>query len=334
VYAGRNNASGTPFIQIESGAGIRGLSFHYPEQIYNAGDTVNYGMVPYPFLIRGLGSDIYVINLAATIPYQLLDLATYRCDRHYIDYILSTALKTGIHVGNGSTDGQIQNCQFNPSTYTHQSAYYDSIPANTADGIHAILWRDAIPYLFGNMSGEVLHENFVFGGNKGIHLVGEGGFGPSGYCLGFGVDACTTAFHIDDIGSGGLDPINSQIVSTNLTEGHYLETGVSFSDTLRMFSSAGWGGHQYSAVINGGNAKLQLFHLARDGEAGVFQVFNTASLQNLGGDLDDPLGSGLPFLTIDSTATAAFIGNVLNVSASQMPTNTANVTSIGNLRVQ
>ncbi|MCH9057923.1 MAG: hypothetical protein IIB55_04760, partial [Planctomycetes bacterium] len=143
VYAGRNDANGTPFIQIESGAGIRGLTFHYPEQIYDETDTVNYGMVPYPYLIRVLGSDIYVINIAATIPYQLLDLATSRCDRHYVDYIMSTALKTGIHVGNGSVDGQIHNCQFNPSAYTHQGLYYDSIPYGTSGGIHAILWRDS-----------------------------------------------------------------------------------------------------------------------------------------------------------------------------------------------
>jgi hypothetical protein len=338
VYAGRNNAGGTPFIQLEPGSGIRGLNFHYPEQSYDVNDddpvTGMYGMVPYPYLIRGLGSDVYAINLAATIPYQLLDLATYRCDRHYIDYIYSTALKTGIHVGNGSTDGQIHNCQFNPSAYTHQGLYYDSIPLGTSDNIHKILWRDATAYLFGNMTGQVLHENFVFGGAKGLHLVEEDGFGPSGYCMGFGVDACTTAFHIDDVGNGGLDPINSQIVSTNLTEGHYLETGVSLTDTFRMFSSAGWGGHQYSAVINGGDVKLQLFHLARDGESGAFQVLNNAKLQNLGGNLRDYLQLGRPFLTIGAGATAEFIGNVINTPASQMPTNTANVTSRGNLRVQ
>jgi hypothetical protein len=152
--------------------------------------------------------------------------------------------------------------------------------------------------------------------------------------MGFGVDQCTNALQVDDIGSGGLDMINSQIVTVNGTAGRYLETGDSLTDTFRMFGSAGWGTNQYGAVINGGNVKLQLFHLAADGETGVFKVTNTASLQNLGGDLRDLLGTGRPFLTIDSTATAAFIGNVLNVSESQMPTNTANVTSIGNLRVQ
>ena len=204
-------------------------------------DTVNFGMVPYPFLIRGLGADVYVMNLSATIPYQLLDLATHRCDRHYIDYIFATALKTGIHVGNGAVDGQIHNCQFNPSSYTHAGLYYDSIPSGTSDNIHQILWRDATPYLFGHMTNEVLHENFVFGGAKGFHLVEEGGFGPSGHCLGMGVDQCTIAMQIDDVGSGGLDPINSQIVTVNSTDGHYLETGASLTDTFRMFGSAGWG---------------------------------------------------------------------------------------------
>lgn len=334
VYAGRNNANGTPFIRLESGAGIRGLNFHYPEQIYDASDTINYGMVPYPFLIRGLGENVYVINIAATIPYQLLDLATYRCDRHYVDYIMSTALKTGIHVGNGSTDGQLHNCQLNPSAYTHQGSYYDSIPYGTSDNIHKILWRDAIPYRFGHMTGEILHENFVFGGARGVHLVNENGFGPSGYCMGMGVDQCTNALQIDAIGSGGLDMINSQIVTVNGTSGRYLQTGASLNATFRMFGSAGWGTHQYSAVINGGDVRLQLFHLARDGEAGAFAVHNTASLQSLGGDLRDYLPAGRPFLTIDAAASAEFIGNVIHTDSSQMPDNTVNVTSIGNLRGQ
>lgn len=339
VYGGRNNADGIPFIQLEPGSGMRGLSFHYPEQIYDENDddpvTGMYGMVPYPYLIRGLGADVYVINIAATIPYQLLDLATYRCDRHYVDYIMSTALKTGIHVGNGTTDGHIQNCQFNPSAYTHQGLYYDSIPLGTSDNIHKLQWRDATPYLFGHMTGQVLHQNFVFGGAKGVHTVEEGGFGPSGHCLGMGVDQCTNALQIDYIGSGGLDLINSQIVTVNGAAGRYLETGASLNDTFRMFSSAGWGTHQYSAVINGGDVRLQLFHLSPAAEVGVFRLNNSAGLRNLGGNLRSQLPSGRAFLTIDAAATAEFVGNVINTQlSSQMPSNTANVTSRGNLRVQ
>ena len=332
VYSGRNNANGTPFIRLQPGSGIKGFTFHYPEQIYNTNDTVNFGMVPYPFLIRGLGADVYVMNLSATIPYQLLDLATYRCDRHYVDYIFATALKTGIHVGNGAVGGQIQNCQLNPSAYTQASSYYVSIPSGTANNIHSILWRDATPYLFGHMTNEVLHENFVFGGLKGFHLVSEAGQGPSGHCLGFGVDQCTVAMQIDAVGNAGLEPINSQIVSVNGTSGHYLETGAALTNTFRMFSSAGWGTHQYSAVINGGDVRLQLFHLARDGETGAFNVLNHATLQSFGGNLDDYLAAGHPFLTIAPTATASFTGNILNTTEAQMPGNGANTTALGNLR--
>ena len=332
VYAGRNNANGTPFIQLAPASGIKGFTFHYPEQIYDTNDLVNFGMVPYPFLIRGLGADVYVMNLAATIPYQLLDLATYRCDRHYIDYIYSTALKTGIQVGNGAVDGQIHNCQFNPSSYTHASSYYASIPAGTSGNIHSILWRDATPYRFGHMTNEVLHENFVFGGLKGFHLVAEGAQGPSGHCLGFGVDQCTVAMQIDAVGRGGLEPINSQIVTVNGTSGRYLQTGASLTNTFRMFSSAGWGTHQYSAVISGGDVKLQLFHLARDGETGAFKVENLAKLQSYGGNLDDYLAAGHPFLTIAPNASAGFTGNILNTTDAQMPINSANTMALGNLR--
>ena len=332
VHGGRNNAGGTPFIQLESGAGIRGFTFHYPEQIYNAADTINYGMVPYPFLLRGLGADIHVINLSATIPYQLLDLATHRCDRHYVDYIFATALKTGIHVGGGAADGQLHNCQLNPSAFTHAGAYYDSIPFGTADNIHKILWRDATPYLFGHMTGEILHQNFVFGGWRGFHLVKEGGTGPSGHCLGMGVDQCTNAMQIDAVGSGDLQPINSQIVTVNATAGRYLETGASFAGTFRMFSSAGWGSHEFSAVINRGDVELQLFHLARDGESGAFKVLNDARLESLGGNLSDFLAAGQPFLTIAPSAQAVFSGNILNTTSGQMPANSANVTATGNLR--
>lgn len=340
VYAGRSHADGTPFIQLEHESGVRGLNFHYPEQIYDENDddpqTGMYGFVPYPYLIRGLGADIYVINIAATIPYQLLDLATYRCDRHYVDYIFATALKTGIHIGHGTTDGQLHNVQLNPSAYTHQGLYYDSIPIGTADNVHKIQWRDATPYLFGHMTGQVLHQNFVFGGAKGVHTVQEGGFGPSGHCLGMGVDQCTNALQIDSIGSGGLDMINSQIVTVNGTVGRYLETGASLDGVFRMFSSAGWGTHQYSAMINGGDVRLQLFHLFPVGQSGVFRVRNTAVLHNLGGNLRDYLGttpSGRLFLDMDTTASAAFVGNVINTVSSKMPSG-ANVTSRGNLRVQ
>jgi len=333
ITSGHNQSNGTPFIQLESDAGIKGLTFHYPNQIYDAGDTNMLGFVPYPFMVRGLGSDVYVVNISATLPYQLLDLATERCDRHYVDYIFSTCLKTGIHVGGGSEGGQLHNIQFNPNSYTFRYREYDSIPADTSTLIHLLMKRDATPFLFSHMTNEVVHECFVFSGARGMHLVEEDGFGPSGFCMGMGVDAAIHAFQIDDIGAGDFQPINSQIVATDEVKGRYLVTGASLTDTFKMFSAAGWGSHQYSVVLNGGDVKLQNFHLARDGETGAFLVLNNSSVESVAGNLDDYLTAGKPFLTIDPTATASFVGNIINTIEAQMPTNSANVTSIGNLRL-
>jgi hypothetical protein len=186
--------------------------------------------------------------------------------------------------------------------------------------------------LLGNVTGEVFHGNMVYCARKAIHLVEEDGFGPSGYCQGMAFDSSGVPIYIDDIGDGGFDMINSQIVSSNLTDGRYIETAAGFVGTFRLFNAVAGGIPPYSAVINGGDVKIHLFHLDHNGTSGVYKVLNDASLQNIGGT--QKRSTGVTFLTIDSTATAEIIGNVINTDASDMPTNTANVTSIGNLRVQ
>jgi hypothetical protein len=330
IYPGHGEENGTPFIQMQAGAGMRGLTFHYPEQIYNANDRVNYGLVPYPFMIRGLGANIYIINISATIPYQLLDLQTARCDNHFVDYIFATALKTGIQAGGGSVGGQIHNCQFNPSSYTFCAGYYASIPPGTASDIHQYLWDHGRPYVFGNMTGEVLHQNFVFAGVYGVHLVDEGGIGPSGYCLGMGADQSTTALRVDAIGSAGLDMINTQLVTVDSVNGRYIETDSSFAGTCRLFNTACWGIADHSVVVNGGSLDLELFNNVKAGAVG-YDVRGTGSLICIGGDVLDYVDT---LLLIEPGATANFTANVLNTSESQMPVNSANVISIGNLRMQ
>ncbi|VGO12814.1 hypothetical protein PDESU_01368 [Pontiella desulfatans] len=330
IYFGHNDANGTPFIQVSADAGVKGLNFHWPNQIYDAADTNWFGFVPYPFMVQGRGADVYVVNISATIPYQLLDLKTYTCDNHYVDYIFSTCLKTGITIGNGSNGGQLHNVQFNPNSYTFRYNEYDSIPSGTANDVHDLQWRYADPYLFGHVTNQVVHECFVFAGVRGIHLYEENGQGPSGHCLGFGADACTTAFLVDDVGDGGFEPINTQIVSTNPDNGHYFETGAGLDDEFRMFSGAAWGAHEYSAVIRGGDVELQNLLIQRDGTSGTYLIENSATVETYASSLDNKQNN--IFLTIDPTASILFAGNVLNLDQSQMPSNTVNTTSIGNLR--
>jgi hypothetical protein len=148
-----------------------------------------------------------------------------------------------------------------------------------------------------------------------------------------GVDQCTVSMQIDDVGAGGLDAINSQIVSVDPTNGHYLETGAALTDTFRMFSSAGWGSHAVSAYLQGGNVRLQLFHVSAAAKIAALAPFNNANLRNLDGNVRDSLPTGQAFLSLAATANAACIGNVINTPSAQMPVNTVNVISVGNHRV-
>lgn len=335
TYYGKYDENGTPFIQIQPHAGIRGLTIHHAGQIYDFADPVNYGMTPYPYMIRGLGEEVYVISIAATIPWQLLDLATYPCDRHYVDCVLGTALKTGVHVGGGSKDGRIQNCQFNPSAYVFQRSLYPSIPS-TGDmgGVYQIAWRQAIPYLIGHVSGQVLHQNFVFGGWRGANLVNENGHGPSGYCLGLGIDQCTTSICVDDIGDDGLDMINSQIVTVDYTHGSYLETNLPADDTFRMFATCCWGGSEKGIRIHRGHVELQLCQIDSWGWVvdTTYTIGSGGNLRTIGSNMTQDVDT---LIQLDPNGTIEVIANMIKIANSGMPIdNGSNLKSRGNLRIR
>ncbi|MCU0772851.1 MAG: hypothetical protein MUE94_13935, partial [Verrucomicrobia bacterium] len=320
VYSGQNQSNGTPFIQIQTNAGIRGLTFHYPEQIYDANDTTNAGFVPYPFLIRGLGADVYVINSCSTITYQLMDLKTFRCDRHYVDGIYAAPFKTGFDVGGGSADGQIRSCHIMPSAYRFASSAYPSIPSTSITATLAdIFEQNASMYVFGNVTNQVLHHDFTFGGLRGVTLYKEGGVGPSGYCAGMGADSCTTALRINGVGAGSFDFINTQLVSTAPANGRFVETDSAFADTFRLFNTACWGGPQKSAVVNGGRLEFQLVRIDQAANP-VFDVNGTGSLSVMGGDVRSSLTT---YHQVEATATAAFIGNMLSIATGNMPKSSA-----------
>ena len=335
TYHGKNQENGSPFIQLEPRSGIRGVTIHHAGQIYDASDTEFFGLTPYPFMIRGLGEEVYVISVAATIPWQLLDLATYRCDRHYVDNVLGTAMKTGIHVGGGSVDGHIHNCQFNPSAFVFQRWAYASIPTSgDLDGVYQLAWRQAVPYLFGHVSGQVIHHNFVFGGNIGAHLVSEGDSGPSGHCMGLGIDQCTTSIRVDGVGEHGLDMINSQIVTVDYQNGCYLETGPSLTNTFRMFSTCCWGGSERGIRINGGDVELQLCQIENWGWVvdTAYEVGVGAQLRTIGSNMTQPLNT---FLQMAPSGSISVISNMIRINSAGMPVdNGTNLRTRGNLRIQ
>ena len=115
----------------------------------------------------------------------------------------------------------------------------------------------------------MFHQNFVFGGIRGVVLTNESGVGPQGWSLGLGVDQCVTALRVEALGSGGFDCINNQLVTVDNSVGRYIETANSLGGTLRLFGTACWGNPNVSVVVNSGQLNLHSFHITCAGQHGV-----------------------------------------------------------------
>ena len=89
-------------------SGISGLRFFYPE------NNPAHGVKPYPFTIRGNGSNLYAINLGLTGVYNAIDFGTNLCDKHLVRNVSGVIYNNGIVVS-ANTIGWIENCLTNPS---------------------------------------------------------------------------------------------------------------------------------------------------------------------------------------------------------------------------
>ena len=84
AYENRNNPDGDSFIQLKADSGIRGIVVDYPEQVFSG--SADWLPAKYPYTIQGQGANVYVIDSGVRAAYKALDLFTYKCDNHYVDF--------------------------------------------------------------------------------------------------------------------------------------------------------------------------------------------------------------------------------------------------------
>ena len=103
-----------PFILLDGpGAGVRGLSVHYPEQATDAAENI----APYPWTIRGKGNSVYAVDIALSNAWRAVDFATHPTDYHYVNQVVGLALNEGIRVGS-SVEGWVEDCLFNINAWS------------------------------------------------------------------------------------------------------------------------------------------------------------------------------------------------------------------------
>lgn len=274
VINGHGNENGVPFITMDEGSGLRGMTINYPNQ-KNAVSPV-----PYPYSVRG-NKDCYIVNVALRAAYRGVDLFTEKCDNHYVDYLGGHAFMNVIRVGGNSTGGSIRNIQFNTIAYacgdeTKFGAWPNSI-ANKASGGDAYFQnpRDLEFFIIGDCSDQILYNNFLFGCNKGMVFQSDGNGGAANcHSVGNAVDDAVNTFVFNGIASD-LDLVNSQVVALNHgdnLQATFVTAGPELDHTVTMFSSDHWGGGNYFADVRNGTVNLYGANMNQSGTVHTYSV--------------------------------------------------------------
>lgn len=248
---GRNDESAQAFISLEAGSGINGINFYYPNQSH-------VDFVPYAWTVRSLGRNCWAINSVFINSYNALDFNTYESDGHYISYVSGSPLRRGIYVGNNSSNGWVENVQFNPHYWkrSYLSASTEDLAAvnqKVSDSLAAII--------FGDNASEHVLGTFAFGAKDLLVFNSTRGNGTNGVIIGHGSDGCRNAIVVNQIDRVAM--INSQIVSMNATaDMHHIVMGANVTGTLALFNTAAWGQPKTAAIQqSGGNLIVsQLFY--------------------------------------------------------------------------
>ena len=260
VYGGKGQETGPPAVTLQAGAGIRGVSFFYPEQSVTE-------PVPFPYLLQGTGADVYVINVTAANPYHFLDLFSHRCDRHFVDYLSGAVIRTGVRVGGGSVGGLVQNAQFNQHYWGR--SIFPNLPGDRKlfQKLPDFMYAHQDGFVLGDCHDEVMFHNFVIPSHRGLVLQQDDGRGPNALVVGHGTDWAQYAMVIEGVGQQGVTLVNTQLVAV-LREhpSAYVLLTDQFQQRVRLINSTMWGHPRSAIVVQGGELTLQQANLAPLGD--------------------------------------------------------------------
>ncbi len=260
---GKDDPDGEAFINMMAGSGMRGLNVVYYEQMK---DSV---VTPYSFVIRGHGEDIYLCNVFVPASYNLLDLASARCDDHYVQGLWAYPMNQGIVVGGGSENGIVRDCHFNPNVHSTIDGLFHY---NTGPALGVALEITA-NFVIGESKNQIMYHNFSWGSNEGI-LILDGA--QDAYLLACGIDSGNHPLTLK--GNCTAQLVNTQLVNLNGSDPHAVITDETFTGEVSMMNTATWGIPKKSSVIVNGSGTFAMVGGRISNDFTLFEVNGGTSL--------------------------------------------------------
>jgi len=144
-----NPNTDTAFISLAAHAGIHGISIRYPNQGYGSG---GYPVTTFPYTVRSLGAQTWMLDVNVLNGYQIADFATYRSDGFVINNLWATAFSTGVNAGGGSQHGWLQRVVISYGDL-YQSRYGNSPHSYGLDAIVNYTSDHVVAYELGDVNG-------------------------------------------------------------------------------------------------------------------------------------------------------------------------------------
>ncbi len=273
---GAAGEKGPSLIQLEAGAGIRGITIAQFNIATDGFSDQNPRTTP--FLIQGQGPNVYIVNVTE-VGDKGIDLASYNTSGHYVDYFAGVLARAGIWVGGGAEGGFIRNMQLNPHYGSRLPLGGQGYPKIS---LTRFLQSNCSALKFADIKNQTIFNNFVYGSFYGLHFLKDAitGKNPGKMTvIGHGSDGCSYSLFVEDAGKDTkLIAINSELVCTRTAEpvrsyvlmGGEANTPKVHTDAqLILYNSAFWGSPVIGAIINSGTVRFQQANFQKSGAPGI-----------------------------------------------------------------
>lgn len=264
VYSDKNNQNGEPLIKLISsgntGSGIKGVFFWYPEQ-----EKKNDSLVPYPYAIQSQGPNCWVTNVAFGNAYNGVDFGAYDSTGHYIEGLAGYAGNNMLKVSKSSGGGFIANLQTNPTFWKRGFQHsVESLEGKAPSDEEAQIDLSGAALILGNVVDEKIMGCFTHGPQVGIHAVNIDGGGPEATVVNSGGEVYTW-LKIDGAGQKGIRIVNGTWHTNDRGKSKQGQPYMIVSESvgkdkpIQLFSCMNWADTEVGMDIKGGNVLLQQY---------------------------------------------------------------------------
>jgi len=165
-------------ITLADNSGVVGLDIREAKNFWDLDAAGNAIAHPYPYAIRGTGKGAYVYDTVIPNAYDMIDFGSNKCDGAQVVNLWGAAAKTGIFIGGGSEDAQLENVSIDIGPLGSDPAWR-SLRKGAYRGGHDIMRRDLTTFLFGDCARLTAFHLASFAPHRAMEFIDQGHGGAS-----------------------------------------------------------------------------------------------------------------------------------------------------------